>query len=204
MYNNHERAIARLVFAGLISAASVASQTIDRKGIREMTSDDKLILEQLAHVEHSGSLKGMTIEIWSGGGQPPPYYKSDQLRLMPSNGQDFIEFASLRFDSHFDPPSVQDKWTLPADPARVREAAHLILSLKMFESVFPEERNPGLADILSYEFLFSLGKVQVSRRYYRKMPELLEPLQSFAAQLTKAVRTSGRPTVFHNGREVKP
>jgi hypothetical protein len=196
-------ALARLVLAGLFAATSLIPQVPGWKGNREMTSDEKLISERLAQVEKSGSLEGITIEIWSGGGQPPPYYRSDQLRLMPANGRDVIEFASLRFDSQFDPPSVQDKWTIAADPARVKEAAHLILSLNVFGSQFPEERNPGLADALSHELLISWGKVQVSRRYYRKMPDLLQPLSNFAIQLTSEVKASGPPTLFHKGQEVK-
>src|SRR5689334_3028241 len=99
----------RLFFVGLLAAAPAAPQALRWKGSRQMTSDERLVLNRLEGVEQTGSLGGMTIEIWSGGGQPPPYYKSEQLRFMSSAGRDVLEFASLRFDSKFDPQAVQDK-----------------------------------------------------------------------------------------------
>ena len=169
-----------------------------------MTSAEQTIREHLLRLEKTSVLGGLSLELWRGGGQPPPYYKSDQLRFLPVGGRDVIEFASLRFDSHYDPASVQDKWTITAAAADLQEAARLLLTLRVFETQFPEERSPGVADAISYEIIASAEGVEVQRRYYRKWPDTLAPLQAFIDRVTALAKASGPPALFHQGREVKP
>lgn len=161
-------------------------------------------MNKLARAAKAGTLDGLTIEMWRGGGLPPPYYKSDQLRFLSVGGSDAIEFASLRFDSHYEPSSVQDKWTIPAAAADIREAAHLLLSLRVFEAQFPEERQTGVPDAISYEIIASAEAVEVQRRYYGKLPEPFGPIQIFIDRLTASAKSSGPPALFHEGHQVKP
>jgi len=167
-----------------------------------MTSKEHIITGQLERVEKTGVLEGLSLELWRGGGLPPPYYKSDQLRFLSVSGHDTVEFASLRFDASFDPPSVQDKWTIPAATADVKEAARLLLSLKVLETQFPEERPTGVADAISWEVIALSDGAEVQRRYYGKLPDELAPLQAFIDRMVGSAKASGRPVLFHQGRPV--
>ncbi len=169
-----------------------------------MTSKEQVITGQLVRVEKTGVLDGLSLELWRGGGLPPPYYRSDQLRFLSVGGRDVVEFASLKFDSRYDPPGVQDKWTIPAATADIKEAARLLLALRVLETQFPEERQPGVADVISYEIVASAEGVEVQRRYYRKLPDTLAPIQTFIDRMTASAKASGPPALFHHGHEVKP
>lgn len=171
---------------------------------RAMTkSTAELILERLANSERTGRLDGLEIEFWKGGGLPPPNYKSDQLRLMTAGGREVIEFASLRWDSRFDPPSVQDKWILAVDPADVSEVARLLQSTQVFTGKYAEEVKPGIADIFSYEILVTADGRQEKRTYYRKLPEQLAPLQTAFDKLIELAKAQGRKALYHQGKEVQ-
>ena len=50
-------------------------------------------LADLDRLARLGRLDGVTLEYWVGGGLPPPYYRSDQSRLLTSGGRDLLEFA---------------------------------------------------------------------------------------------------------------
>ena len=71
------------------------------------------MLTKLAEIERSGRLTGLEIEFWSGGGLPPPYYRSEQLRLTTRGGRDIMEFAKLKWDESFDPTAGAGKMALP-------------------------------------------------------------------------------------------
>ena len=167
-------------------------------------STDDLILEQIAGSERTGTLDGLEIEFWKGGGLPPPDYKSDQLRLMTTGGRDVIEFASLKWDSRFDPPQVHEKWVVAANSVEIRKLAHLLQSTHVFTKQYPEEQNPGIADIFSYEVLVTAKGREEKRTYYQNLPEELRPLQANFESLIELAKTQGSRGLYHQGKEVKP
>jgi hypothetical protein len=91
-----------------------------------ITSDTASILNQLANCEKTGSLEGVQIESWTGGGQPPPYYRSHQFRLLTSGGRDLLEFATVQWDKRYAPPNLQEKFSLPGRPPDISSVARLL------------------------------------------------------------------------------
>ncbi len=162
------------------------------------------MLTKLAETERSGRLTGLEIEFWSGGGLPPPYYRSEQLRLTTRGGRDIVEFAKLKWDQSFDPPQLQDKWLYPLQPDQTSTIARLLLGSHAFTQTYPEEQNPNIADILSHEIVLTADGSEVKRRYFRKEPEALGPLRAAVNGLIDLARTQGRYGLYHQGNEVSP
>jgi hypothetical protein len=162
------------------------------------------ILARLAAAERAGRLNGLEIEFWSGGGLPPPYYRSDQLRLMTRGAQDVVEFATIKWDESFNPPQLQEKWLLPLRPEQTSEVIRLLLATKVFTTTYPEEHNPNIGDVLSHEILLTADGAHLQRKYYRQEPVALAPLRAAIAGLIQLAKTHGRHGVFHQGKEVPP
>jgi hypothetical protein len=162
------------------------------------------MLAKLAEIEHSGRLAGLEMEFWSGGGLPPPYYRSEQLRLTTRGGRDIVEFAKLKWDNSFDPPQLQEKWFLLLRPDQTSTVARLLLSSHVFTQTYPEEQNPNAGDILSYEIVLTANGAEVKRRYFRKEPDALGPLRAAVNGLIDLTRTQGRYGLYHQGSEVSP
>ena len=160
------------------------------------------ILERLQAAERTGRLDGLEIEFWKGGGLPPPYYQSDQLRLMTVGIREVIEFATLKWDQNFDPPNLHEKWTLALQAAQTSEVTRLLLATQVFTAHYPEEEKPGIADIFSYEILLTADGTQVKRTYYRQLPNQSASLQAATAGLIDLLKAQGRHGVYHQGREV--
>lgn len=165
-------------------------------------SHEKIILADLLAAERTGRLDRLEIEFWKGGGLPPPYYRSDQLRLMTVGGQEVVEFAALKWDKSYDPPNLQEKWTLPLQPARTAEVARLLLAANVLTVSYPEEQDPRTADIFSYEILMTAGHTQVKRKYYRRLPDQMAELQTALAGLIDLLKAQGRHDIYHQGKEV--
>jgi hypothetical protein len=154
----------------------------------------------LDQIEKAGELNGCAIEYYVGGGQPPPFYRMEQLRLLTVEGRDTIEFATLAYAQHFDPPDLIVKFQQPATAEQVRRVSQLILKTQVFTQEYPEEQNPGGVDLLSTEIIVSKGDRQATRRYYRGIPQALIPLQQEITTLIGLVKSQGRRTVLHQGK----
>ena len=162
----------------------------------------ELIFKGIETAERTGKLDKLEIEFWKGGGLPPPNYKSDQLRLMTTKGDEVIEFASLKWDSSFDPPNLQEKWVMPLRPSETREVARLLLATHTLTARYAEENNPGIADIFSYEILLTAGDRQEKRTYYRTLPKELSPIRDIFDRLITLVKSQGKHSLYHQGKEV--
>jgi hypothetical protein len=162
------------------------------------------ILTRLAEIERSGRLTGLEIEFWSGGGLPPPYYRSEQLRLATRGGRDIMEFAKLKWDESFDPPQLQEKWLYPLQPDQTSTVARLLLGSQALIRTYPEEQNPNIADILSHEIVLTANGSEVKRRYFRKEPDALGELRAAVNGLIDLTKKQGRYGLYHQGNEVPP
>jgi hypothetical protein len=167
-----------------------------------MASGAEKVIAKLAEAQQSGRLDGVTIEYWVGGGLPPPHYRSDQLRLLPEDGGDVVEFAKMRFDDHYDPPSLNDKWRVPATSAEVRSFARLLQESAALTKHYPEEDNPRIADILSTEVIVSYAGEKIERRYFRKLPDALAPLRAAAEALIERAKRQGSWGLYHQGQRL--
>jgi hypothetical protein len=166
-----------------------------------MTKDNDIVAGLMKRMQ-SGRLDGYEIEYWVGGGLPPPYYRSDQLRFLGIDGVDTLEFAKSRHDPAYDPPTVIDKWQLAAKPEDIREFLTILMGANAFTTHYPEETNPRVADILSTEIIVTAGEAQLTRRYYRRVPSALEPLRVFSEAIIERVKRGGHYGVYHKGRPV--
>jgi hypothetical protein len=167
-----------------------------------MQTSEVKVLARLTQAARDGKLDGLQIESWVGGGQPPPFYRSEQFRLLLKDGRSLMEFAVLRFPDALTPKEVTEKHTLAADPADVRAVAGQMLETKVFELKFPEETNPGIASVISHEIIATADGTAVKRVYYRRLPAALEPLEKLLKGLIDRTREKGRHTWHHDGREI--
>ena len=87
-------------------------------------------------------------------------------------------------------------------PAQTSEVARLMLAAQVLTANYPEEKNPGIADVFSYEILVSAGSTQVKRIYYRRLPDQMATLQAAIAGLIDLLKAQGRHGVYHQGKQV--
>jgi hypothetical protein len=167
-----------------------------------VSTQDTVVLHRLQLSEQTGRLDGLEIEIWTGGGQPPPWYRSDQFRLLVSNNHDGLEFARIRFDTAYDPPDLVEKFQLVAQPADVQLIARLLRESGAFAVRYTEEENPGVADILRTEILISWGGQQHKRVYYRTVPGALTPLMTEIDRQVERLIAHGQRGLYHRGKRV--
>ncbi len=169
-----------------------------------LSSDGEFVLAQLAHCERAGMLEGVEIEYWTGGGQPPPYYRSDQFRLLTSDGRDVMQFVTIKSDERYDPPNLQEKSSLPARNSDIQNVARLLRETRVFVKRYPEEEKPGIADVLSTEVIVSAAGRSEKRSYYRRLPEELAPLKAQIEALIEVTRSQGKKELYHQGKAVPP
>lgn len=167
----------------------------------DMAATELLDIEHLLQaVEASGTLGGVVVEYWFGGGQPPPYYRSDQLRLFRGEEGDMAQFATLAYAPFFEPPSVVARFRIPASAADIREVARLLRTSGVFSPEAPEPPGLGGADALSTELIVTSGDRRVERRLPEPLPANLAPLQAKMRELTDRALASGSGRLVHEGR----
>lgn len=149
-----------------------------------------------------GRLNGVTIEYWVGGGPPPPFYRSDQFRLLTVENSDILEFARPYHDPKKKLEGLVEKFQLAAQPSAVRRLAQLIIDTGVFRQRFPEEKDPGRADALSTEVIVSIGGREFKRRYFTGLPKPLEPLRAEVDGLVQRLLAGGKRQIFHQGKPI--
>ena len=159
-------------------------------------------LPEIARLAEQGRLDGVTIEYWVGGGLPPPFYRSDQFRLLTVEKRDVLEFARPYRDPATKREGLIEKFQLPAQPSDIRGLGKLILDARVFTQHFPEEDDPGRADILSTEVIVSVGGREFKRRYFSASPKPLEPLRAEVERLVLRLTASGKREIFSQGKPI--
>jgi len=159
-------------------------------------------LPEIARLAGQGRLDGVTIEYWVGGGAPPPFYRSGQFRLITVEKSDVLEFARPYHDPATKREGLIEKFQLPAQPSKIRRLAKLILDTGVFTQRFPEENDPGRADILSTEVIVSVGGREFKRRYFTASPKPLEPLRAEVERLVQRLTASGKRGIYFQGKPV--
>ncbi|MEK7404378.1 MAG: hypothetical protein AAB225_04660, partial [Acidobacteriota bacterium] len=152
---------------------------------------------EIARLAERGHLNGVTIEYWVGGGPPPPFYRSDQFRLLTVENSDILEFARPYHDPKKKLEGLVEKFQLAAQPSAVRRLAQLIIDTGVFRQRFPEEKDPGRADALSTEVIVSIGGREFKRRYFTGLPKPLEPLRAEVDGLVQRLLAGGKRQIFH-------
>lgn len=166
-------------------------------------SDVQYVLAVLSQWETTGTLGGAEMEYWTGGGQPPPYYRSDQFRLHTVDGIEILEFAKVKYDSRYEPSNLLEKFRLPAQPSDVKTIARLLRDTGVFTSRYPEEDNPGIADVLSTEVIVTAGGCEYKKVYYRVVPSQLAPLRAEVERVIQRLKASGSRELLHQGKRIE-
>ena len=159
-------------------------------------------LPEIARLAGQGRLDGVTIEYWVGGGAPPPFYRSDQFRLLTVEDSDVLEFARPYHDPADKREGLIEKFRAPAHPSNVRALAKLILDAGVFTRHYPDENDPGRADILNTEVIVRAGGREYKRRYFTASPKPLEPLRAEVERLVQRLTASGKRGIFFQGKPV--
>jgi hypothetical protein len=167
-----------------------------------VSNDEGACLEALARAAATGRLHGLEIEVWHGGGQPPPYYRSDQFRLLTQGGRDIQTFARPLFYPGSEPETLMEQFRMEVGPEMIRTLAGLIQEGGFFARSFPEETHAGGADAFSTELILTFEGRQCQRRYFRRLPEAAEPLMELLQRAIAQLKTGGRRGLFDQGREV--
>ena len=166
-------------------------------------NDAKTTIERrLANARSSGRLDGLTIEYWKGGGLPPPYHVSQQLRVMSAGGNDAVVFDNETWDAKYTPQNVHERWTAVARPEDVRSVAAMILDGDLLGKRFAEEDDPGIADILSHEIILAADGVEVKKTYFRSLPAQMQPLKQFFDDLIQRTKAQAEKILYHQGRRI--
>jgi hypothetical protein len=165
-------------------------------------SDVEKLLDQLRRREATGRLEDLEIEYWTGGGHPPPFYRSDQFRLLTCRGVETVEFATVAYAPAFERTALTLKYQLPARPEDVRTVTRLLRQTGVFTDRHPEEEDPRSPDVLRTEVLVTEGGREHKRVYYRRIPEALEPLRAEVERLIGLVRAKGKLGVWCQGSQL--
>lgn len=153
-------------------------------------------------LETSGSMGDVIIEYWFGGGQPPPFYRSDQVRLCRGVHGDFVQFATVAYAPYFDPANLVVRFQVSASSNVVRTIARLMRESHAFDQSHPEEGGAKATDVLSTELIVSQGDRRAEKRFYRDVPDSLQTLESAFRSLMADAVNRGSAKVFHEGEEL--
>lgn len=188
-------------FLVIAMAWSAAPPAPDRSG-DDASGAGPPPLPEIARLAEQGRLNGVTIEYWVGGGPPPPFYRSDQFRLLTVENRDMLEFARPYHDPTRKLEGLVEKFQLAAQPSDVRRLAKLIIDTGVFQQQSPEEKDPGRADALTTEVIVSIGSREFKRRYFTGSPKPLEPLRAEVDRLLQRLVASGKREIFHHGKPI--
>ena len=162
----------------------------------------EMIMATIVEAAQNGRLGGLTIEYWVGGGQPPPYYRSEQFRVSEKDSVDQMVFSILRFDDRYEPPQLSETFSLPARRENIQTIAQLLIAASPFSHQFPEENNPGNPSAISTELIVSSGEDRVEKRFFGSVPEALVPLSNEVTRLIEKTEAEGEHCWYHNGERV--
>lgn len=167
-----------------------------------MLTLEEVVITKLKQVADNGQIDELQFEYWVGGGQPPPYYRSEQLRLLAVSEVVRFEFARLRFDARLPPDGATERWTMQSDVATFRAISKFLIDRQVFETQYAEETNPGIGGVISHEIVVSVGTKQIKRTYYRVAPSALAPLTGMLRDRIEMTKRTGVRSWLHQGKPI--
>ena len=165
-------------------------------------TEENRIRQSVAMAAETGHLAGLTAACWRGGGLPPPYYRSEQLRLLTQDGTDDAVFANLIFDKKFNPPDVHEKWTTTIAADDVRRVMGLLKESAVLEAAHAGQPLPAVADTITTEIIVSLGEAKILRRFGPTLPAHLAKLEEAFQKLVASAKEKSRKELYHQGKKV--
>lgn len=158
-----------------------------------MAAMDPAVSTALSRMEATGMLENAEFEYYVGGGLPPPYTHSEQLRLLSRDGHDTIQFAAANFSSKpaKDTPYPRDVYRLPAQPEDVKTIGRLLRAGCTFDAPAPSVK---MADSVRFELVLTVEGKRHTAIYQGLPPELL-PLDTFVDTLIARAKSQGQHTL---------
>jgi hypothetical protein len=174
----------------LIGAVVVAIAVTGREGVKIM--QHAWVFGALQAAEMSGQMEGMEFEHFVGGGLPPPYLRSEQLRVMTKDGRDVIWFSQVNFKIRWVPgvPFARDVYEMPATREDVQLVARLFR--EPFLTCEPSQFDPKSEyDVVRTELVVKASGKEATRVYRGGAPPELAALTSAADALIARVKAQG-------------
>jgi hypothetical protein len=165
-------------------------------------SADLDLTKALKQTAATGNLDHMEFEYWTGGGLPPPYYVSKQLRIRSLQGQTTLVFNEVKYDKKYNPSNLVENSQVAAKPEDVKKVAQTLLDTRVYSSNFPEEKKIDTPDVLSTEIIVTLQGKAYKKIYYKTLPAKLEPVHSEVNRLIELAKAEGKKTLIHQGTPV--
>lgn len=200
------------ITVAILMLATATNSAYGQKEVKEhidpITSnsrDEAGLIRRLQKMESTGQLEDMEIEYWIGGGLPPPYYRSDQLRFLVLEGRPTIVLnVATRVPERPEVATVRFQAPLGSD--ELQKVAKLLRETGVFPERNRKEEKAGPADALRTEISLLSGDrtKEVKKTFYGAAPMGLEPLLSEIRRITDRVRQEGtRRYLDRSGREVR-
>jgi hypothetical protein len=195
MNGTMKRSQAALGLAAVLVALWGAGCSSCAKGRQEgvKTMDNEWAEAALKTAETTGKLDGLEIEHYVGGGLPPPYYRSEQLRLLVQEGRDVLRFVTPNYDPALRKGNTypRDTYVLPATPDDVKLVARLLRETGALRAPVPSATEPKVADALRTEWVISAHGKETKRVYPRGEPPELAKLTAVVETLIARVKAQG-------------
>lgn len=123
---------------------------------------------------------------WIHGGEPG--HQSDFLKLKSVDGKLVGEFVRSMFNPQLNPPYVTKKYTAIVPSNRVVEILQEMLAVRLFAEEFPEEKDPGVCDILKETWKFECVFANVEKTMYEPFSRNLNRLRALCRDLINEIK----------------
>jgi hypothetical protein len=155
-----------------------------------MVEGDPAVSTALARMEATGKLEGVEFEMYAGGGLPPPYYVSQQLRFLARDGHDTVQFVTPNYSKKpaKDEPYPSEVYRLPAQPADVKALARVLREGRAFT---PSPPGPTVADAVRTELVLTIAGKE-HKATHQGLPPALAPLGVLFMELTERAKAQGQ------------
>lgn len=144
----------------------------------------------------------MTIEYWIGGGQPPPYYRSEQLLFKTTGDRDIVELAILRYHPRLTPAEVTQVDSTNCHYEVVKAMAATLLATHLEDTTFAEEADPQVGSVISHEINIQIGEVKLQKKFYRQLPAEFDTFKDLVDQIKFKTIGDGKRTWRHKGHDI--
>ena len=167
-----------------------------------MPTDHDIIADKLALAAKTGRADGLTIEYWIGGGQPPPYYRSEQLLVTSHDDRLTIDLAIMRFHPRLTPQEVLEVRTQTSYDEELKQLATELLATQFDVTVFEEESDPRIGSVISHQISVRFKKSELRKNYYRHLPAQFSAFEELSGKLTANAKEKGKRTWRHKGHDI--
>ena len=135
-------------------------------------------------------------------GCPRRFTVPSNCGLLTRDGADAAVFDNLVFDQRFEPPDVQEEWSVPVAAAEVRHVMGLLRDSTVLQAVHAGQAPETVADRLTTELIVGLGDSRSLRKFGPTLPTYLSKLEEALQNLIAKAKEKSPKTLYHEGKKV--